>query len=651
MTKIDWRFPPTGGGVEAGINDAGIVTFDGAPLASLAREVLQNSVDARASADRSVHVTFEIREVARSDFGGAILAEHIESCATAWQHDAKAARTFDRAREVLKSETVPVLGIIDSNTTGLAGDAWRGLVKTTGASFKSSEFAGGSFGVGKAAPFTLSPLRTVFYWSSFEQNGAVVERLQGKAVLVSHDHDFGHGPEMTQATGFFGTVPDCEALEGDQIPGGLRPTSETGEAGTAVWVIAFEPSQAGERWQQAIARSVIVNFFHAIEQADLEVLLEPDEDDGSDSDWVINATTIGHQFARLANEDDELVRRSSLYWRLTKSDPVAVWQDKDLGTAKLWIGTEDDFPDVASLPNRSALIRRTGMLITDEQRRHRFRGFRDYVAVCVFDDEEGNELLRRMENPAHNQFEYDRLDTDTEKRKGRLALDRLRDWIREELREHASPKLAEVSDDVDELVDFLYTEQPGAFDDGGSKDGQPSFGEVEGIRRKPPRTKVKVASPLAVDEGEHEGDAGNDTGGSGGGADGLGQGPRVRGSGESHGAGDGSGTGGTGPKGGSKGGRRPIELADVRVIVDAADTMRARVTFSATESVVATVLAEEVGDSSAIRREDVVLRDDDGAEIAEVGLVAGRRHAFRLTGETDLNAAWQIRAYAKESEA
>ncbi|MDE0690815.1 MAG: hypothetical protein OXI55_01070 [Gammaproteobacteria bacterium] len=650
MTKIDWRFPPTGGGVEAGINDAGIVTFDGAPLASLAREVLQNSVDARASADRSVHVTFEIREVARSDFGGAILAEHIESCATAWQHDAKAARTFDRAREVLKSETVPVLGIIDSNTTGLAGDAWRGLVKTTGASFKSSEFAGGSFGVGKAAPFTLSPLRTVFYWSSFEQDGATVERLQGKAVLVSHDHDFGNGPEMTQATGFFGTVPDCEALAGNQIPVSLRPTSKPGEAGTAVWVMAFEPSQAGARWQQAIARSVIVNFFYAIEKGDLEVLLEPDEGDGSDSDWEIKGTTIGHQFAKLVNEDDELVRRSSLYWNLTKLDPVEVWNDEDLGSVKLWIGTEDDFPDVDSFPNRTALIRRTGMLITDEQQGHRFRGLRDYVAVCVFDDEEGNELLRRMENPSHNQFEYSRLHTDDEKRRGRRALDRLRRWIREMLRQHASQKLAEVSDDVEELVDFLYTDQPGAFDDDTSRDGQPSFGEVGGIRRKPPRTRVRVASPLAIEEGEHEGDAGDDGGDAGGGDDGKGEGGNVPGTGGTRGTGDGLGTGGSGPKGGSKGGRRPIELTDVRVIVDPADTTRARVAFTATESVVGTVLAEEVGDSSAIKREDVLLLDDEGAEVAEVGLVTGRRHTLRLEGEADLNAAWQIRAYAKESE-
>jgi len=55
MNKIGWNFPPTGGGVETGINDAGIVTFDGAPLSSLAREIIQNPLDARADPERPVH--------------------------------------------------------------------------------------------------------------------------------------------------------------------------------------------------------------------------------------------------------------------------------------------------------------------------------------------------------------------------------------------------------------------------------------------------------------------------------------------------------------------------------------------------------------------------------------------------------------------
>ena len=50
------------------------------------------------------------------------------------------------------------------------------------------------------------------------------------------------------------------------------------------------------------------------------------------------------------------------------------------------------------------------MLVTTQQRNLiRFPGFRDFAALCVFEDPVGNELLRRMENPRHEQFEPDRL--------------------------------------------------------------------------------------------------------------------------------------------------------------------------------------------------------------------------------------------------
>ena len=650
MAEIDWRFPSTGGGVEAGINDAGIVTFDGAPFASLAREVLQNSVDARDSTANPVHVVFEIRDVDRAAFGGKRLSEHVASCAQEWLHDAKASRTFKTAKELLGRRAVPVLGVIDSNTTGLAGEAWRGLVKMTGASFKSSEAAGGSFGVGKAAPFTLSPLRTVFYWSCFRDGSRFIERLQGKAVLVSHKHDFGRGPEMTQATGFYGLTQGCEALEGSEIPAVFRPNQHGNNSGTAIWVIGFKPEQDGEAWQQAIARSVVTNFFLAIARRDLEVLLEPDERVGADSDWQIDAASLEHQFDKLAvGKEDEGIRRSRLYWRLTQSEPVAVWADGDLGTARLWIGTEDEFPNERDvLPSRVALIRKTGMLITDEQSRHRFRGLRDYVAVCVFDDDEGNELLRRMENPAHNQFEYSRLESESERARGRRALSRLRDWIRKQLVEHSSPSVGDVNDDVDELAEFLYDDRPGAFQGATQGDGERSFGGASTVTRSPPRQRVKVASPLGTDEGKEEGEAGDDVGNSGGQGEKWGGG----GSGTAHGKGDGEGTGGTGPKGGSSGGARLVELADVRVLVDSTDSTRGQIWFTAVETARAVLSVEEVGDSSAIARDDVEIRrlNDDGEPVKDVELLAGQRYSFGLSGREGVDVAWQVRASSAEGK-
>ncbi|MEG0960728.1 MAG: hypothetical protein RSE60_06550 [Erysipelotrichaceae bacterium] len=43
---IQWRFASNDHGENKGINDAGVTTFRGTPLKSLAREICQNSLDA-----------------------------------------------------------------------------------------------------------------------------------------------------------------------------------------------------------------------------------------------------------------------------------------------------------------------------------------------------------------------------------------------------------------------------------------------------------------------------------------------------------------------------------------------------------------------------------------------------------------------------
>lgn len=540
----------------------------------------------------------------------------------------------------------------DSNTTGLAGETWRGLVKVTGASFKRSEDAGGSFGVGKAAPFTVSPLRAVFYWSAFREQGRIVEQFQGKAVLVSHEHDFGEGPETTQNVGFYGLTDGCEALRAE-IPTVFRHT-ESGRPvqGTAVWVAGFKPDQHGEQWQTAVRRSVLENFFYAIHQKNLEVLLEP----GGDDD-VLNGSTLSRQFDLLVDplkelDDDEAIDRARMYWSLVDDgSPVAEELVPDLGIVKLWIATEDQYPDW-NFPNRVALIRRTGMVVTDQQEGHRFRGLRDYVAVCVIEDEEANKLLRRMENPAHDKFEFHRLP-EHERDRGRLALDRLKRFLRRQLGIHAAPPPIEVSEEIDELTEYLFDDRPGPF--GGTTDensAEAAFGEVGAIKRKQPRLRVRPPATLDTDVEEEmgaEGGDGSESGESGGGRQGPGGVLTENGNGD--GPGEGGGTGGTGKRGGSKG-RRILELDDVRVLHDPTNPHSARIRFTTPTALTARLLIDEAGDASAIQRTDLTIFDEHG-EVWSGGqrtFQAGTRHELTITGKQPLaDAAWQAAAVVEDS--
>lgn len=47
IMSIDWNFPGNNFGTLSGIGEAGIETFKGSPCRSLAREICQNSLDAR----------------------------------------------------------------------------------------------------------------------------------------------------------------------------------------------------------------------------------------------------------------------------------------------------------------------------------------------------------------------------------------------------------------------------------------------------------------------------------------------------------------------------------------------------------------------------------------------------------------------------
>lgn len=654
MGEIGWNFPPTNGGMQGGINDAGIVTFDGQPLESLAREVIQNSVDARLSQAEPVKITFELETVAQAAFRGAELAEHLRACAKEWDHDPKASAALQRALDVLEHDPVTFLKITDANTTGLEGEAWATLVKMAGASFKPDDGAGGSYGVGKSAPFAVSPLRMVCYWSAFEEDGAMVEQFQGKAILVKHDYDFGEGkgPEPAQNIGFFGKVEQCEALVGSEIPSAFQPPPIAARPSTSIWVAGFNPQQHDQRWQDAIAQSIVESFFYAIDRGDLDVVLEPDGDH-ADRPWHIDASSIGEILERYESEADddskidEQIERSRLYWEMVhRREPDAVMEGGKHGItgAKLWIATEEDGL-AGQLPNRLALIRGTGMLITDDQKKSwpGFRGLLDYAAVCVIDDAESNELLRRMENPAHDQFEPERLGEE-ERAKGDQALRELRKWIRDEIAKVASPPTAMVTEDVDELIDYFYAEDPGAFGEQGGdaerKEAERAFGATGEVRNRQPKRKVKAVVLAPEDDVDSEGGDGSEEGvEGGGGGEGAGGGDTEAGGGE------GGGQGGTGPRGGGKG-RRMVELGDVRVIHLSEDDCQALLRFTANKSGLVRLEVSEAGDYSAIARPDVrwTIGGDANSQQGDLTrLESGKRYELRLEGDAPLDeAAWQV---------
>ena len=266
--EIGWRFPPTNGGRVDGFNDPGIANFNGAPLSSLARETIQNSLDAVWRLGEPVHVTFELLEdFTPGELGRDELMHAVEASEQAATGNAQAEQALKAARLVLERDRVSCLRVSDRNTTGLRGDQWRALVKMQGTSVKEVEGAGGSHGIGKYAPFAVSALRTVFYWTCYEEDGMQVESFQGKSVLMSHEGKEGE----TQGTGFYGIKDGCRELRDKDIPQRFRLLSADLQApvhGTSLSITGFLETSD---WRRRIASSVIENFFYSVHS----VLIEP----------------------------------------------------------------------------------------------------------------------------------------------------------------------------------------------------------------------------------------------------------------------------------------------------------------------------------------------------------------------------------------
>lgn len=594
MTKhqdIGWKFPPNGGGSYDGFNDAGIALFAGKPLASLTREVLQNSLDAAARMGEPVHVEFDLRNFARKDGDHwEQLADTIHACQQEQRADANAQLALKEAAAILDESSIRCLRIADWYTTGLRGDHFHALVKAKGLSDKERDVPGhrgGSHGQGKSAAFVWSKLRTVLYWTRFTQGEQSVELFQGKAILMSHQAN----GEETHGTGFLGILDGCRELGGDRIPVPIRKveSSPSRGDGTSVWIAGFREYPG---WQQDIAASVIANFFTAIQDGLLAVTIDPDDEMEAYDLIEINSDTLVHWYdyllnhAELTDDDDGALLESFTYWQLITQGASIEHDDPVLGACQLWIRVADD----EDLPSNVALVRGTGMLITnDQQGLKRFPGLRPFAAVCRFTSERGNELLRRMEPPAHDQFEP-RWLPESERARGDSALKRITKWIRDEIKKQATHQPTGDATPILELAELLPDLEPDE-----PLIGRPADKKSGGKRRK---IVVKRPKPKPTNPNPRPSDS--------------------------------------------------IPVRDVRQLPHAADASRLRIGFTPQATALVRLHLEEAGDSEAFRRDDLRLYEvDTGTEVDvdRLSVRAGERVELDVVADASVDhRAWRVSA-------
>ena len=469
----EWRFPSNDYGESKGINDSGIAQFRGTPLRSLAREICQNSLD--AAIENQTIVEFNAFDIAPCDIPGyAELKDAFERCASFWDSQ-KAITTksfFSNAIDKITADKIHVLRISDFNTSGLTGSRqeyntdWTNLTKSSGVSDKKGT-AGGSYGIGKFAPFACSDFSTVFY-STYDKDEN--EASQGVARLVTFRRA---DNQTTQGVGYFGNernTPQYTQLN-------LQPdfSREKGQYGTDIYIVGYKQFNEEDGWEKSIVISILDSFLGAIWNEKLLVKVGAVE---------ISKATLNEL---IETYREELTGYTERYYEVLTSSKTK-WSEENfqgLGNVRLGLllGGEE-------MHRKIAIIRKTGMKIKDQDH---ISGFIPFAGILFIDGEDLNEKLRKLENPEHTEWQVARADNELQ---ARALLKSLNDYLRSKVEALASENSQE-DFDVAGLGDLL----PDESDDDGNK------GKEEAIVNKPIQIDKHIPQKKAAEN------AGSSTGG------------------------------------------------------------------------------------------------------------------------------------------
>ena len=239
MNDKMWRFVGNNYATETGLDTADMETFKKDPISSLAREICQNSIDARAGKDKVV-IEFHSFEIKKDDIPGRERIEKEMISCEEYQkrrNNPKDKEQLERMIKEVGRERIQCLRISDYNTTGLLGVASREetpfylLTKGSGLSNKVGT-SGGSKGIGKYASFVASSFNTVFYstYTKDQEQGYIGICKLCSTTIEGSD-------EKTQGIGYYGIDEKNNPIL-EQIS--IDPNFKRDSFGTDIYILGFK---------------------------------------------------------------------------------------------------------------------------------------------------------------------------------------------------------------------------------------------------------------------------------------------------------------------------------------------------------------------------------------------------------------------------
>ena len=481
-TNLKWYFQEGKWGGAIGPNDGMSDLFSGDDFQNLIRESIQNSLDAKLPDAQSVRIEYRVRKINVSQYPKLMeIKDHIRGCAERYP-------SFQKYKTMLQyadQQEMLVLDVSDYHTKGMdyheEDDSGRfsKFVRTSGDP-NSDSGAGGSHGYGKITYFNVSGIRTILVSSMYYKNNQCV--FEGVSRLATHPLNREPKPAYA-ATGFYDDSEGDPIQELPQYTDGkfvyerIPEDFQRQESGTTVSILFANITENNIRKTfEDCCKAVLRSFFVALESGTLEVAI----DLGEGYEIEINKENIEDIFRERFFTTDEDVAKVKMferlnphpYWLAYKNNaevtiPQGMSTDNaaQLCVGKQYVRIKENLPILGNV-SFYTYIHPTGNDVVVFMRRPKMMVYvtrpnkqtkRGFSSVFICDDVRGNELLRQMENAAHNQWTYDQLKKDgrdeTDILQAQQIEEEMKQFINKCLNEILFPKSASDSESV-ELDEF-----------------------------------------------------------------------------------------------------------------------------------------------------------------------------------------------------
>ena len=279
MSEKIWIFPKSGRVQNVGADGEGSDQYSSYPIVNLAREVIQNSLDARKD-NKTAVVEFHMFTTTPNEFPDSDhFAEYVAALQRQYYKQPETSKDKVFVKQLfsaLTTKKVCWLRISDFNTTGLWGTSdyknqdtpWFAFIKGAGKSHKEG-LAGGARGQGKMAIYTNSLLNTMlvstFAHNPLNDNDERASMGIAKLASLTLTDECPENPDWTVGIGFLvdNNEDSINYLKNSNDMLNIDPefNREVMGYGTDIYLPCFGYY---ENWDETLINEAIYSFFPSL---------------------------------------------------------------------------------------------------------------------------------------------------------------------------------------------------------------------------------------------------------------------------------------------------------------------------------------------------------------------------------------------------